>query len=651
MNLKPFTFNGATIDDGVNYNATLMTEGQLSPSSEIIEVSRTNNFPVYAGKEFQSKILPLMVEFVTGGTADRDWLNTVLDSTDTTERTFVCKDTDDSNKQWYVSAVVKKHTDMGPSHAEYILYAADPVWKSVNPGTITTTLTASPGTIMGTVGGGFAAYPTIYITPGSAKTGSYAYKRFIEIYNPSSSITYVNYPVNIVDNGSGTGTWNSSALVAGGTITSAAGNDVRFMMDNSERDRWFGNFNTGTTTVWSNVSLKPKVELILASALGTTSVSELEFKHNNKDYRSITRTALRKLPSAGLLKTPANEYIYYADVEPDNFKVTNISRAVRGSTVGTVAAGGTLLFIEHDAWLMYNNSAAVAPTQDDEQEPAISLTASSNISHKWETFGELAGNRSLQWFPSLLSTRGGQSYTYSGNHGTQNTDPFTEMGMACIGYAVGSRAQAESANMAWDLYHPAGGTQVIYSGETYSATNSYPKYRRLQKSNSGEKYTDVSNIATPAPGTWTNFSGTVALGGTYNRFRWNLYGGLTAVTDNAAYFEVNDFTLPLQSANVPVVTMRDQQNNYRIDMTIENVTTGESIDIDWTTGLGKYLFIDCQNNQAYDNDDLTPANSAITPNSQRDYWLKLLPGVNEIVITEEGLTDVSVEIYWEEKIL
>jgi len=646
MNLKPFKFNGSTISDGTNYDATLMTEGQMEPSTEIIEVGRTNNFPVYAGKEFQSKLLPIQVQIIAGSIG---YLNSVLDTTDTSERIFVCQDTDNANKQWYVNAVVQKPTDFSANYGEYVLYAANPIWKAVDWTARIATITSSPGTISGTVVGDRVTFPDIYITPGSAKTGSYAYKRFIEIRNPSAAITYINYPVNIVDNGSGTGTWNSGALVAGGTLVSAVGDDIRFVADNNEYDRWFGNFNTGTTTVFSNVSLKPKIELVLKAALGTTSVSEIEFKHNNKDYKTLTKNALLKLPSSGVLKSPSGEYLRYTDISTPGFKVTGITRNIFGGTAaGTAPAGGTLTFIEHEAWLMYNNSDAVAPTQDDESEPAINLTISSNISHKWTEFGEIAGKRSLQWFPSLLSTRGGQSYTYSGNRGTQNTDPFTDMGMACVGYTVGNRAQAESANMAWDLYHPCGGTQLIYSGEIYSATTSFPAYRRLQRSNSGEKYADVVNIATPAPVTWTAIAGTSALGGTYNRFRWNLYGGLSAIASNAAYLQIGSITLNLGTANAPVVTMGTQQNNYRLDMNILNNTTGESIDIDYTMGIGQQFNVNCLANQAKLVDDQSSANSAVTTNTPRDYWLKLLPGVNQIIITETGLTNCVVEFDWEE---
>jgi len=644
----PFTYNGATINNA-NFTPTLETEGQLIPSTNIIEVERTNNFPEYAGKEFESKLLPLQVQIGTA-TGLIDTLNGILDTTDKTMHAFVVKD--ENNKQWYVNAVVQKQIDYGPNNAEYVLYAADPIWRAVDSSSAALSATASPGTVLGTVGGNRIAYPEINIIPGGAKSGGYAVKRFIEIYNPSDEIAYVSYPLNIVDNGSGTASWASSALVAGGTISSASGYDVRLVLDNTEVDRWFGNFNTGTTKVWSNISLQPKVELTLASALGTTTPDAIEFDKSTREAKKNNYNALVKLPSSGILKTAGTEYIYYSAVEPKSWKVTGITRGTRNSPIGTAAAKGTLLYIEHDAYLMYGNASAIAPDQDDNYEPAISLTDSNNISHKWAVFGEIDGLRPLQWFPSVVSTRGKESYTYGGNQGTKDTDPYTEMGMAAIGYSVGSRAQAESCVLEWNLYHPAGGTQIIYAGETYRGTNSYPKLRRIQKSNAGNKYVEVVNIGTPTnAGSWTAFAGTSALGGTYTRFKWDLYGGLSAIADNAAYAEMNDFTLNLATAKVPVVTMRAEEDNYRLDMTIENVTTGESIDIDLTMGIGQELDILCASNNAYIYDDGTPANSAITTNTARDYWLKLVPGVNQIVVTEEGLTDVGITIFWRESAL
>lgn len=645
MKLVPFTFNGGTLNNGSTLLAVLQTEGQLIPSTNIIEVSRTNNFPEYAGKEFESKLLPVFINMPSGGSTLVDTVNEILDTTDTTERVFVCKDSANSNKEWYVNAVVKRQVDYGPNHSEYVLYAADPVWRSVTGGSASIAATTTPGTVAGTVDGNRIAYPVITITPTSAKTGSYAYKRFIEAYNPSTTQALTAYPVNLVDNGSGTAVWNSGALVAGGTISSAAGNDVRIVIDNTEVPRWFGAFNTATTTVWGNVSLKPSVGITLRENLGTANVSEILFQKNQANHRALT-----KLPASGVLRTPSGERIAYTECTPKDYKVAGtITRATRNSVAGTVAAGGTVFWLEHDIYMLYGNSVVGAPDQDDNFQPAISLTDSNNLTHKWNEFGEVDGLRSLSWKPAVISSRGKESYTYGGNHGTTDTDPFTDMGMAAKGYIYGNRAQSESCNIVWELNHPVGGTQIVYNGEYYKATSSYPGYRRIMRAKAGGGYSTITNLSAPTTaGSWESFAGTSTLSAAYPRWQWNLQGGLSAITDNVAYLEINDFTLSLSPTNMPVVTMAAEEANYQLDMTIENATTGEAIDVSYIMALNKTITLDCATNTAT-YDDGQPAASAVETNSARDYWLHLQPGANSIVVSETGLTGVTVTLTWEER--
>lgn len=644
MKLIPFTFNGGTIHDGVNYKAHLQTEGQLSPNVDIIEVKRTNNFPQYAGKEFNSKLLPITIDIPSGAGTLVDSLNEILDTTDLTERVFICKDELNSNKEWYVNAVVQRHADYGPHHAEYILYTADPVWRAVTGGSVGYSGTSSPGTVLGTVSGNRVAKPVITITPGAAKTGSYAYKHFIDISNPSN-VAYTAYPVNVVDDGSGTAVWDSGTLVAGGTISSAAGNDVRVIMDGSEVGRWFGDFNSGTTKVWANVDLTPKTYMTLNAALGTATPSEIVFKKNSTNY-----TNLKKLPSSGILKTPANEFLSYSDIELNSYKVTGITRGLYGSTVGTVALGGTVTWLEHETWLVYGNASAEAPIQDDNLEPIIDHSTSDNITHDWNLFGEIDGQRTLSWKPTILRTRGKESYTYGGNQGTVDTDPFTDIGMAAIGYVYGSRWQAEDCNLLWNLYHPAGGTQAVYSGEMYKSTTTYPTYKRLYKSTNGISgyWRVAAYLTTPTTaGSWEAFAGTVALTSNYKHFMFNLAGGMSALASASSYLEVGDFTMNLATANVPSVSIGTAQPNYNLDMVIENTTTGEAINLNYVMEVGHTLTIDCVNKTVeYDNN--LSALSALSIDTNRNDWMTLNPGANTITITEDGMTDMDITITWEE---
>lgn len=642
MNLVPFTFNGGTINNGTTMIASMQTEGQLAPSVDIIETTRTNAFPLYAGKEFNSKILPIFVNMPSGAGTLINSLNQILDPTDTSERVFVCKDTLNSNKEWYVNAVVKQHADYGPNHAEYVLYTADPIWKAVTGGSVSYSGTSSPGTVLGTVSGNRITKPIITITPGAAKSGSYAYKRFIDVVNPNTS-AFSSYPVNVVDDGSGTAVWDSGTLIAGGTIISAVGNDVRVISDGTELGRWFGNINSGTTKVWANIDLKPKQDLTLKAALGTTTPTEIEFQH----YKSNLK-ALKSIPASGILKTPTGEHIAYTDIEVNSYKISGITRGIHNTTPGTIALGGTVTWLEHESWLVYGNASAIAPDQDDDLEPAINLVTSNNIYHDWDVFGEFDGQRTLSWKPSVVSSRGKESLTYGGNEGTTDADPFTDMGMNANGYLVGSRWQSESCDLRWDLYHPAGGTNVIYGGEVYKATTPYPLYRRLRKSINGKDYINVYNVTAPtAAGTWESFAGTTSLTGAKKYLRWQLYGGMNAVASASAFLEIDDFSMNLDSTSTPLVTLGAEQPNYNLDMTITNATTGEAIVLNYIMAVGHSLTIDCVNKTVkYDND--LSALSALTANTNRSDWMTMLSGTNTITIEEDGMTNMAINITWEE---
>ena len=222
------------------------------------------------------------------------------------------------------------------------------------------------------------------------------------------------------------------------------------------------------------------------------------------------------------------------------------------------------------------------------------------------------------------------------------------MGMNANGYLIGARWQSESCDLRWDLYHPAGGTNVIYSGEVYKATTPYPLYRRLRKSINGRDYINAYNVTAPtAAGTWEAFAGTTSLTGAKKYLRWQLYGGMNAIASASAYLEVGDFSLDLDTTSTPVVTLGAEQPNYNLDMTIYNSTTGESIVLNYIMAVGHSLTIDCVNKTVkYDND--LSALSALTVDTNRSDWMTMNTGVNTITITEDGMADMAISITWEE---
>jgi phage-related protein len=122
---------------------------------------------------------------------------------------------------------------------------------------------------------------------------------------------------------------------------------------------------------------------------------------------------------------------------------------------------------------------------------------------------------------------------------------------------------------------------------------------------------------------------------------------MNAVASASAFLEIDDFSMNLDSTSTPLVTLGAEQPNYNLDMTITNATTGEAIVLNYIMAVGHSLTIDCVNKTVkYDND--LSALSALTANTNRSDWMTMLSGTNTITIEEDGMTNMAINITWEE---
>lgn len=644
MNLVPFTYGGATITDNIKYSTTLDTEGMLIPSNEILEVNRTNNFPAYAGKEFQSKLIPIKVELIAAGTPDIDELNKIFDPTDTDEKAFVCKDLDDSNKLWYVDAVVKSQTDYSANYSEYLLYAADPLWKTLyNGGTLTVSMASSSafGTIA--VGGNKEALPVFFIIPTQAKGTEYAYRRFVTLYNTSNR-DFGNYPVNLTDNGTGTAYIAGSELVAATKMIFNAA-DLRIFVDGSETYRYIGGTpNSGTTKVWANINLPTGRSMTLGTAIGTSDSAGTIWFEDTQD----NKTAIKALPATGLLDSNGEIFSYLAKDWP-NCNVSGVTRSAKLTSAGSHAVGGTFNWIPHDIWMVYGNPAATTLTIDYNYKPAFDNHVSNNKYWSYTEFGEYDGKRKFMWIPGKAISQGGLSHWYTGNEGTTKADPIEEMGCAVQAWKNGSRWQSELANIVWNLYQPAGATTLVYSGEKYIATsNSWPDIINGFSYTNGIEYT-YNKLAAPASyGSWQSFSGTITPASGQRYWRWQLYGSIMGAASNTTYLECGSASLYLDE--YPYVSLGTENNNYHLFMAIRNNTTGEKMWVKTVMGLNETLVIDCNSKVVYLQDDGTNLINALTLDSVRDEWFTLSPGTTNLLdFGEAGATGVNIIMVYRER--
>ena len=123
---------------------------------------------------------------------------------------------------------------------------------------------------------------------------------------------------------------------------------------------------------------------------------------------------------------------------------------------------------------------------------------------------------------------------------------------------------------------------------------------------------------------------------------------LGSTGDNS--LEAADCTITLDNTYTPTLTIGDEQENYLLDATIENQTTGESIQVTYTMATNEELEIDTDAKTVTDLEDDTSQFQALElVGGARREWLRLLPGNNVLEWTQTGTNGVTVTVNWEER--
>jgi hypothetical protein len=247
MNLAPYNYTGpsgvATILDGTagsHFVATIVNTS-IQPSA-IVNWTITNSGkdPYPSGKTLRGSTIELLIK-TTGATlgADLSALSSVFDVHDTTLRTLICKDSDDSSRQWYAQCTP---TDMPKNTGKGVtvkLAVKSAYWLTVNDTTESTwSVTASGQTHNYVVSlGNVEALPKIRITPTAAKGvigGGGTYKRFITMYNYTRKAAHA-YPIDVTDGG-----LNTQAIIQDATVSNQinhvggyTSSDTTFVIDTS----------------------------------------------------------------------------------------------------------------------------------------------------------------------------------------------------------------------------------------------------------------------------------------------------------------------------------------------------------------------------------------------------------------------------------
>jgi len=212
MNLEIISFNGTSLNDS-SFKAYFPKPSVMAgPEGDAGFVERSYFGPVFTYKRRKPRTLPVHIKMLGTVASNVDTLKALFNPYANDEYKLLVKDLNDSNKQYYVYGTPISIPDVDGQEMVVNLWVADPVWKTETETSVSWSVTGTGDQESITVGGSFYSEPTFEITPTAAKSGGKAYRIFCPVYNPSTTITYTNYPLDIVNNA-----LDTAALVADST--------------------------------------------------------------------------------------------------------------------------------------------------------------------------------------------------------------------------------------------------------------------------------------------------------------------------------------------------------------------------------------------------------------------------------------------------
>lgn len=613
-----YSWDGNTqINDGTNFAAYFVGPEMGLPEMEIHSVPRHGAHPLIGGVTRQGIELMMEVEAL-GGSADtlRAW----FDNEDATPKVLVVVDEGGTNAR-YLKMLCARFI---PTNTPYIYLVTlrshgDVRLRSVTPTSQHWDVTASGATVAvsnGTAGVNDDAYPIITITPRAYAVGANSYRRFISVRWRASSAAS-RYPVDIVNGGLDT-------RIGSTNFASAAGNDIRVIVDGVEANYWLHNVNTATTKVWVNLDWQ-------AGQAGTLVSVSGDGIYVNEDITNF--------PATGLLEID-NELFSYTGKDAALKLFTGVTRGVRGTTIGIHLAGSVVRWIQHEIWIEYGSASMAAPAIDNTRKPMFVLSGSSNTSWDYDEFDEEEASRAAAWAFTNLKNM----VRYGGNQAS-SANPYAEMGIGDDCAEFGSKTEIEGY---WSLFNPCGVVSANFqNGEYYYVRGDWTTIR-VRSSVNGASYTTSYTVPVSVKDAWTAWSQNVSLvsGAQFVQLYMTGY----AKTLKPTRVEAADVTLALDSSYTPTVTIGGEQSTYRLQGTITNVTTGDALEVEFGMDIDESLEIDTDTHDVtYLTDNSPQYQSLNIVGGSRKHLLRLQPGSNTLMYEESGLVDVDVDIEFERR--
>lgn len=466
MKLSLVSYDGNNINDGTNYRAFISGSIAVQGDAKIIELSRVGRRPVYANKVLNSRDIPITIHMLGTVYTQIDSLNTIFDVEEMDPKVLIVKDTNNSDKQWYVYATVKAVPKVNSRILTVILSASDPVWREVSATTDIWSITASDQTHVIAVAGNVPAKPTYKIKPTSSGTGRFQYQR-LAMFRNRTTMTLENYPLKIIED------WDTAALVADATryvlINDVAGidaDDETIPYDGevgtfptsgtayvgTEQISYTGKTATNLTGVtrgindttaaahaddveiyaskvmangndvrvyvdgvetnrWLSGMNTATTQLWINLSMAPKQDGNLRAAMGSGDTVTVLNLRKNKTNLAVMKKLPAegevlidSELFSYTAKRVNAYQLTGVTRAIKGSAAADHAIYATVSWIQHEIYIFYGSPGMDAPDTETEYEPVLNMATSTNDSWVYDEFGADDFKRTGAFRPNVART-------------------------------------------------------------------------------------------------------------------------------------------------------------------------------------------------------------------------------------------------------
>lgn len=473
-----------------------------------------------------------------------------------------------------------------------------------------------------TNGGDLDAHPVITLeAEGDKPDGNFVYR--VPFYIDWRSDYSGEATIDVTGGG-----LDTAALLTAGKVSNES--NMAVMLNGRLVPFWYGadegdagGFNSASTRMWVNVQVPRQVAFTLTQDVSATATT----------WR-VTNDAT--LPASGLIDAQG-EIVSYSSRSPGY--LYGVERGLYDSTADEHTTYDELRLVTGVGYILYGPVAAAPATYSgDRGQPMITGSASTNAVWRYDEFAD--GTRPLAWV--RVSGRRNLNYVQaSGVDGAYSGSwsyPWTAMGVK-PGWTDYSYFYREFP-MAIKQVQIVGRRRAI---DNPAAAPGAPEFMAAQAGTN--LFYELWDAGDGITRTNEQFNETIVLptDGDYTRLMWRAQPG-----GGYAQADIHWMIITFHDWAAPIVTVGDEETGYDLDLTLYNLTAGESIRVTLPDMMaGSPLVIDCENQTVtYQRRNVY---AAVTQTAVRPRFFRLVPGANQLAAYETGMGDMGMTIRFSER--